>query len=174
MESHPVQSRVGPITWLVLQAASVVASILLAFAIDAWWDGRVERNEKNTILAEIKVELLREREWVTEERAYIVAARDSAKALMTAVAARRYEDTEKTLDHRVADLLWFSGTPHRVGILVDGLLRGRGLAAIEDAALRRALAAYPAVIDAFTTASQQDQTTLMEVVAPFRRPPCFE
>lgn len=166
MESHPVQSRVGPITWLVLQAASVVASILLAFAIDAWWDRRVERHEKNTILAEIKVELLREREWLTQERAYRVAARDSAKALITAVAARRYEDTEKTLDHRVADLLWFSGPPIASG-LVDGLLRGRGLSAIEDEALRRALAAYPAVVDAFTTVSQQDQATLMEVVAPF-------
>ena len=38
MTTHSLFPRIGPFTWLVLQAASVVASILLAFAIDAWWD----------------------------------------------------------------------------------------------------------------------------------------
>jgi hypothetical protein len=166
MEAHPLQSRVGPITWLLLQAASVVASILLAFAIDAWWDGRVENKEKNTILAEIKLELMDEREWASGERAYRIAARDSAKALLSAVAAGRYEDTKKTLDHRMADLLWFSG-PATTSGMVDGLLRGGGLAAIEDRELRRALGSYPAIVDAFTSLSQQDHATLMEALTPF-------
>lgn len=102
MEAHPLQSRVGPITWLILQAASIVASILLAFAIDAWWDQRVENKQKNTMLVEIKVELVEAVEWLKMERAYRSAARDSAKVLLSAIAAGRYDDTEKTLDHRVA------------------------------------------------------------------------
>jgi len=32
---------------LVLEATAIVASILLAFAIDAWWDERQDRKEAN-------------------------------------------------------------------------------------------------------------------------------
>lgn len=166
MELHPLQSRVGRVTWLFLQAASVVASILLAFAIDAWWAQQVEKKEKNAMLAEIRLEVLELRKWITGERAYRVAARDSARALVSAVAAGRYEDTNKTLDRRVADLLWFSGLPTTSG-MVDGLLREGGLAAIEDQSLRRALASYPTILDGFASVSQQDYATLMEALTPF-------
>jgi hypothetical protein len=166
VKSHPLQSRVGPVAWLFLQAASVVASILLAFAIDAWWDRQVENKHKNTILAEIRLELLRERQWATEERAYRVAARDSAKVLVSAVAAGRYEDTKKTLDHRVADLLWTSGPPI-ASAMVEGLLREGGLAAIEDQSLRRGLAVYPDFLDTMTTVTRQDHATLWEGLTPF-------
>jgi len=49
---------VGPVTWLLLQALSVVASILLAFAIDAWWDARTEGAEKNELLTAFRKELV--------------------------------------------------------------------------------------------------------------------
>ena len=166
MESHPVQSRVGPFAWLFLQAASVVASILLAFAIDAWWDQRVENNEKNTMLRQIKAELVETREWLERERAYRIAARESAKALLTAISAGRYEDTEKTLDHRLSDLLWYSGTGAQSGML-EGLLQSGGLAAIEDETLRRKLAAFPGDFGEFSEASRQDYVTFTEVLTPF-------
>jgi len=41
---------------LSVEAAAVVASILLAFAIDAWWDERIERTEEKEILQSLQVE----------------------------------------------------------------------------------------------------------------------
>lgn len=38
---------------LFREGVVIVASILLAFAIDAWWDERKERVEEREILAEI-------------------------------------------------------------------------------------------------------------------------
>jgi hypothetical protein len=63
MTTHPLFPRIGPFTWLVLQAASVVASILLAFAIDAWWAQRTQSAEKNVSLVAVKEDLLEMRAW---------------------------------------------------------------------------------------------------------------
>ena len=166
MTSHPLFPRIGPFTWLVLQAASVVTSILLAFAIDAWWGQRAQAAEKNVLLGSIKEDLLGMRAWVIEERVYREAARDSAKVLLAAVAAGRYEDSKKTLDHRIGDLTWFSIAPNPSGS-VEGLLRGGLLAAVEDETLRRNLAALPESAVGLTKIANQDYTTFTEVVSPF-------
>jgi len=41
---------------LSAEAAAIVASILLAFAIDAWWDERSDRAEEKEILESLQVE----------------------------------------------------------------------------------------------------------------------
>src|SRR5690242_12316467 len=130
MTTHPLFPRIGPFTWLLLQAASVVASILLAFAVDAWWEKRTEAAEKNAMLAAFRQELLEERAALDEELVYQRASRDSAKQLLAAIATGRYDDAAKTLDHRLADLTWFSSVTVSSGLL-DGLLRGGAVTAVE-------------------------------------------
>jgi hypothetical protein len=166
MESHPMRSRVGQFTWLLLQSASVVASILLAFAIDAWWGQRIENDRKNTMLRAIKEDLLDSRQWLETERAYRIAARASDHALLTAIAAGRYADTEKALDHRLADLLWFSVPAPPSGML-EGLLGGGGLASVDDETLRRGLVRFPNKVDQFSQVAYQDYQALTEVLTPF-------
>ena len=144
----------------------MVASILLAFAIDAWWGNRLENDAKNTMLRAIREDMLDNQRWLKEERVYRVAARESDQALLRAIAAGSYEDTEKTLDHRLSDLLWFSGPGDTSG-MVEGLLSGGHLAAIEDEALRRALTSFPGVAQQFLAVSEQDKATFTEVLTPF-------
>ncbi len=52
-----------PWTTLLIEGVAIVVSILLAFAIDAWWDQRKERAEERDILVGLEVEFvdLRER-----------------------------------------------------------------------------------------------------------------
>ena len=101
--------RIGPVTWLVLQAVATVASILLAFGIDAWWDQRNADAEKNVVLESVKAEMLSDLNWVKDECAYRKASIDSVEILLKAAAAGRYEDTERTLDRRLADMTWYNG-----------------------------------------------------------------
>ena len=46
------------INWLLLEGIAIVLSILLAFWIDAWWDGRKDRLEEREILIGLEVEFL--------------------------------------------------------------------------------------------------------------------
>ena len=166
MTTHPLFPRIGPFTWLVLQATSVVASILLAFAIDAWWAQRTETAEKNASLVAVKEGLLETRVWVSEDRIYRKATRDSAKAVLQAIAAGHYEDNEKTLDHRLGDFLWFSGAPEVGGAFQSFLLSGH-LTAVKNEKLRRVLAAWPDYVRSYAKLTAQDYETYSEAVAPF-------
>jgi len=102
VESHPTRSWVGQLTWLLLQAASVVASILLAFAIDAWWGNRLENDAKNTMLRAIREDMLDNQRWVKEERVYRAAARESNQALLRAMppVATKTPKRRSTIDCR--------------------------------------------------------------------------
>lgn len=166
MSSHPLSSRVGPVTWLLLQAASVVASILLAFAIDAWWGKRAEAAEKNAVLTALRAELSEQRKALDEDLVYQRASRENAKLLLAAHAAGRYEDIEKSLDHRLANLLWFSGATVSSGLL-DGLLRDGRVTAVENETLRRTLTDWPNWISQLEGVSSQEKVTYMEVLLPF-------
>ena len=61
------------INWLLLEGVLIVASILLAFWIDAWWDGRKDALEEQEILVGLEVEFadLRDRLdlWANRNRA---------------------------------------------------------------------------------------------------------
>jgi hypothetical protein len=166
MTTHSLFPRVGPFMWLVLQAASVVASILLAFVIDAWWAQRTESAEKNVSLVAIKEDLIEMRAFAKVDRLYREGTRDSAKAVLQAIAVGQYEDNEKTLDHRLGDLLWFSASPELGGAFQSFLLSGH-LTAIKNDKLRHALAALPDDVRFFRKMTDQDYETYSEAVAPF-------
>jgi hypothetical protein len=56
--SLPVARRRG---FLLTEAVLIVASILLAFTLDSWWDERKERVEETEILQGLQEEFLQNR-----------------------------------------------------------------------------------------------------------------
>ena len=69
-------------------------------------------------------------------------AMDSAKALLAAIAFGRYEDGTTTLDHRLADLTWFSNEAMST-MAVESLVDGGLIAAVENERLRHYLVEWP-------------------------------
>jgi hypothetical protein len=45
------------LNWLMLEGLAIIVSILLAFSIDAWWDGRKDRNEELELLIGLEIEI---------------------------------------------------------------------------------------------------------------------
>jgi hypothetical protein len=157
--------RLHPVTWLLLQGAATVASILLAFLIDAWWDQRREVAEKNEMLEYVKTAMLSDAKEVTKECAFRRASLDNVRVLLTAVAAGSYADNMSLLS-RLADLTWYSVPRFSTGPLASLLSTGRA-AVIRNAELRAALADFPREVDQITEFGARDQATLLEDIAPF-------
>jgi hypothetical protein len=166
MTTHPLSARINPLVWLLLQAVAIVASILLAFAIDAWWNQRKETVEKNIMLQSIKAEMLLDQQSMKQDRVYRQAAMESTISLLSAMAAGRYEDAEKSIDRRLGDLTWFSGMRFSTAA-VESLLSSGRVAAIEDDRLRLYLVRWPNAVEAWSKVQGQDYETLMEVTTPF-------
>jgi len=166
MESHRQFPRVGPFLWLFLQATSVVASILLAFAIDAWWGNRTANEQKNTLLRALRQDLLSFSDGLEEDRIYREASRSSAKMLLGAIASGHYDDAEKTLDHRLGDLTWFDTVSDRSRPL-EALIQAGAIDAVRHEQLRSALMGYPFWLEEYHSVTNQDIATYTEVVMPF-------
>ena len=106
-------------------------------------------------LVAVKGDLLELRAWLNEDRLYQEGTRDSAKAVLQAIAAGHYEDNKKTLDHRLGDFLWFSAAPELGGAFQSFLLSGH-LTAVKNENLRHGLAAWPDYFRAYTKLASQD------------------
>ena len=125
----------------VLDGFAVLVGILLAFAIDAWWDLRNQDEEARSYLQALETELIDNRRiidrdfqslqrWVEESRAYL-------EDVVSPEANPSYE--------RVSEMVWKTGPDQTTSLLraaVDDLTSSGGLQTIRSAELRRAIAQY--------------------------------
>ena len=132
-------------TRLSIEGAAIVTSILLAFAIDAWWEDRndveLERRLLTALLVECEknVELLRDARTFYEQR-YMDALR----------ILENLEQGATSLDHAEFEKsfrgLLISNTVHLESGAHDGLLGSGDLSLIRDEELRNRLAAWPSYV----------------------------
>ena len=127
---------------LALEGVVIVASILLAFGIEAWWDASRERAEERQALGALAQEFraasaLLDRQFLLTDS--IVAATATIHEWTGPSADSRYADSLAVLLPAVTRLPGFeppSGT-------LDALLGSGDLRLIESDSLRAALASFP-------------------------------
>lgn len=122
----------------------VVGGILIAFALDAWWDRRQtaewERNELRALHEEFSANL-------TEFQSIGAIHRDHAEGVFT-IARSLTETTESALqvsDSLLVDLFWWRTSDPTTGVL-DALLASGQVVAIRSADLRRRLSEWPTAL----------------------------
>jgi hypothetical protein len=137
----------------VLDGFAVLVGILLAFAIDAWWDLRSQNEEARAYLVALETELLENRRiidgnledlrsWVTNSRSFIED-----------VVSPSAEPSNEQINRMIYETSPSQTTPLLTAALED-LKSSGGLPAIESAELRRAIADYDRRLD--RVASQLD------------------
>lgn len=72
---------------IVGEGLVIVVSILLAFSIDAWWDGKTDRAEEQEILAALEADFSQTRSTVLGTTALYEQARDSTYRLLELMKA---------------------------------------------------------------------------------------
>jgi hypothetical protein len=127
---------------LGIEAAAIVASILLAFIIDAWWEDRLERDLETQQLGRLKVELETNLalidNWGPTERSV-----DSGLQVLEAI-----EEAEAMGKQSIAiasSILWSltgAQTFDADTSVFDGLIRSGGLEVIRNEQLIASLAAW--------------------------------
>lgn len=143
----------------------VVASILIAFSLDAWWDGHLERNDErskliglraefDTIAAQLRVQAL--------SHSRVAAAADSLLVLTGPVVTAQ-EAAE------VPRLFTRALIPHTLDVssgTVKALLAGGKLEVIRNAELRRALAAWEGNLQDATEDEGNAREHLFDLIVP--------
>ena len=131
--------------WLLLEGLAIVVSILLAFAIDAWWSDRQESTEEQLLLRQLKVEFESNVLQLVEKRALHAEARAAGLRIL-AITGPNADLTELEIgvvrDDFMSVLYQYTFDPH-TGVLSSIIYSGK-LDLIESEGLRVDIASWPA------------------------------
>jgi hypothetical protein len=152
------------IAWkrLAVEAAAIVVSILMAFSIDAWWDGRKDQLEEQEILVGLQVEFidLRSRldQWAQSNRTGIQFIE---QYLSDSVTEMDLHSVESTFTYAILVNVLDQG-----GAL-DALLASGRLERISDRGIRARLVKWPDWLDDIHTNDLSSRSHVMSQVVPF-------
>lgn len=133
--------RVPRFAALVREAAAVLAAILIAFALDAWWDERVEQRDMLEALDAVATELQRNVEEIRSSREY-----NTGRGQLVAEAFELLDRDLAALPDE--ELLRFANLPNYVLVTLElgaasAFIEGGYLAALDDRDLRANIAGIP-------------------------------
>lgn len=136
------------INWkrIAVEAAAIVVSILLAFAIDAWWDNRQERIEEREVLLGLKSEFSRYRDDLAISIEYHANALLLTSELVVATRRGSWESEVDTINMALAHFSDPKSHDFGGGVL-DALIGSGRLEIISDNDLRIKLAIWSEVFN---------------------------
>ena len=156
--------RIRNIPWsrVLAEGAIIVVSILLAFAIDAWWDSRKDRHEEREILLGLRIEFvdLRERldRWGEANR---TGMRFIEKYLSDAISEMDLGAVETTFAYAIVVNVLDQGGA------VDALLASGRLEKVGDMDIRGRLVKWPDWLEDIHTNDLSARSYAMHQIAPY-------
>jgi len=161
--SHPVAR-----SWALLftEGVLIVASILLAFALDSWWDERKQRVEEAEILQGLKQEFLQNRDMLEETMAEHA---ENLRVLEQLVAASRdghWDASTAALDVALAALIAPGTTDLGAGVL-DALISSGRMELLTNRNLRARLAGWEGVWGEVRDDEEMARQFILDTVIPY-------
>lgn len=155
--------------WLRIaaEAVAIVLSILLAFAIDAWWDERSDRLEEQRVLQQLTEEFeavsTQLERYVAMDRRTLRNVSRIDSLMQTALA-----DGRTAITVRDSTLRWLvtQGTFRPTLPTLDGLRTSGRLTLIQDEELVTALSAWPGQLEDAVEHQEQSLDIIFQYVYP--------
>ena len=141
---------------LMGEALAIVLSILLAFAIDAWWDDRAEYREETRVLRALRDEFETNRAALARLIAFHSDLRASALAVLEVAANPAVEIAAGDADRMIGDLAWWGSFLSFESATLDTLVMGAKLDLLSNEALRRMLADWRSQLAAISAQNAQE------------------
>lgn len=152
---------------LSVEAAAIVASILLAFAIDAWWGDR-QRDEAERVVLQTLLEDLRVKKvLLADMNRFSEAIVESAERLLQVAAGTERAPSEDALDRMIGDTLWVSVDALWDSAPLNLLVAGGNMSLISNPELVQELAALQVAIGRVKLHYRNDGAFHHDVMTPF-------
>jgi hypothetical protein len=151
---------------LVIEGIVIVASILLAFGIDAWWDERRAELEAREYIAQLKVDFQANAARLADIRSIHEAALDASyEILARAGVAGVSQSSETTAALILLSVRSWTYDPVLGGI--SSLIQSGNLGLLRNDALRVAVAGWPDIARDLSDDERTENRALFERVGPY-------
>jgi hypothetical protein len=128
-----------------VEALAIVCSILLAFAIDAWWEDRNEAALEQRLLVALAAEFEKNRDLLQQARTAYERTYMEAVRMLEYIEADTVSMDATELETLFRGLLYTRSFHLETGAH-NGMLTSGELSIIQDEALRNRLAAWPSLV----------------------------
>lgn len=149
---------------LFVEATAIVASILLAFAIDAWWENRQESYSDNSHLAAVVNELRKQRELLDESIAAHQATITAGREILDYIASKGTDEPENGVPLTLSRLVKFYQINAPFGALETAMLAG-AIPRMNDSELATSLANWPIAIEDLQEEQSQGFRIMFDLLA---------
>ena len=157
------ESRGIPWTRVGVEATAIVASILLAFAIDAWWDARVERNRSIAMLNTIAVEFAEVERELDRQESKLLAMRQAVSDLLPHIGPIAPSQAVDSL-YALIDYSFRATQIELPTSSLQALLLSGELSAVSSYDLKARLAAWPAQVSSLRYKSGMLEQNREEII----------
>ena len=156
------------VSWkrIAAEATAIVLSILVAFAIDAWWDERQERVAETELLSRLHTEFSNNLARI-DDRTYYGAVLSEGEKLFTLIdeADARGEERIEVSGSAIR-LVAFAPTFEADTPVLDGLIRAGRLEIIEDRRIQGVLATWERQLRVYTAQAERSRRIVDERLLP--------
>ena len=150
---------------LAVESVAIVGSILVAFAIDAWWEERQEQRDERTYLTSLRQEFIRGLDNVAEEEKVHKEVLDANVALINQIQDESRASVESL--HYMFSLLSRPTDLRLPRAVFDDLVSSGGTQLIRSDDLRIALALYGRTLVRFQTGNDAAWATWEQRIQPY-------
>ena len=152
---------------IVVEGVAIVASILLAFAIDAWWDDRQREETEQVVLRTLLNDFQEKQILLSDMRKFSQAIVESVETLLMAASNTESVLSEDEIDRLIGDTWWVSNEAVWDSAPLNQLIAGGNLSVISNPALVQQLAKLQVAIYRVKYHSRNDSAFHENIMTPF-------
>ena len=152
---------------IAVEGVAIVASILLAFSIDAWWGDRQQREAEQVVLQALLDDLQVKQVLLADMNLFSNAIFKSAETLLRVAAGAEQRPSEDTINRLIIDTWWVSSEALWDSAPMNLLVAGGNLSLVSNPGLVQELAALQVAIERVKFHYRSDAGFHETVMTPF-------
>ena len=156
-----------PWSRIAVEGIAIVASILLAFAIDAWWDDRQREETEQVVLRTLLNDFQGKQILLSDMNTFSEAIVESVETLLMAASSTDHALSEASIDRLIGDTWWVSNEAVWDSAPLNQLIAGGNLSVISNPNLVQQLAELQVAIERVKYHSRNDSEFHENIMTPF-------
>jgi hypothetical protein len=142
--------------WFAAEIGVVVAGILIALALNAWWQGRQQQQAEQRLLLALHQEFTANQDRLAEILAFHEDVKGTARTLLSISADPPPDFPADSVDQLLADVTWWASYTTLESTVLDAAVQDGQLSLVRTDSLRRLLGTWRSELGSAESQSSQE------------------